>query len=494
MKKKVVALAAVLLLLILPVTAFATKPPEIKMVLVERTVLYRGLQALRLTIDAVDDLTPKWMLVVDVDTLFADFQLIKARAVYDPAVELFYYSLPVPSAAGIGTATVVVTVTDHHGLKTSVKLSIAVLDHGPVLEKRFDATKAFALAKFAVDHWSPIVNLTSPAILVEKAREKLTLAETHLFLYEDVETALTLYGEAAIFAKDALSLVVTYLGVYQVASKLKEEALIEITKARTFMLAWEAVGVDIKMPEKLLEEAEASYTLGLKLLATEGSKGASSEFAKAKVLASYAIDTLKDLIKIHLDEKKAEENLLLTYELATVRLLKATEGMAKIRSYLATLKALGVDIAGAEALLKGAEDLYHVIIAEFKVEKAPALLDAIAVLEDRLKRSELEAVAKAKETAGKLLDDVKHKYGALLGALFAPDLGHVEDMIHVAEDKIAVGDYAAAISLLHTALTELAHLSVLQDKAATSFGIGLTVIVIAAAIAVVALRPRLKRV
>ena len=358
--KHIIIMCFLLVLLTMPLikSAFATEPPTITRAELEKTRLYRGLQTLRATLEAVDDKDPPKKLKAVSTIVFADGQTITAPMIFEPKKEVFYRFLLIPEAAGLGTATITITVTDTDGLSNSTTLTFEVYDHKPVLTLKEEAIRAIAVASTLIASWAELgINMTTPSTLIAEAENELELAEVALKSLEDVEGALVSYGKAKASAELAIEKAKTNAALYKAAEDALRKSQSAIERARAYIDAWLPKGLNMTTALGLLKDAETEHALGLNLMALEGSPGAALAFKKAEAYAEYAMTYAISIVEAFSIAEKAME--------------EAQLAIKRAETYIDAWLPKGLNMTTALWLLEKAKEEHAYGLELIKLEGSP---------------------------------------------------------------------------------------------------------------------------
>ena len=400
-----------------------------------------------------------------------------------------YYLINQPLTAGVptGPATLTITVTDPDGLSNSTSLQITILDHTQIEELRLEVKDKFSLIKASVTQWvSQGFNLSSIENMIPQIEEQIKTADTLLLSAGDVEGAANLYEDILSTISDVEYSLQTLIKVYSETLKAKSEAMVAIEAARSIISSFEAQGFDVSQAKEMLDLAIGNYSEGLAAMELEGAPGAQTFFTTAKALAEYAVDLVKSIVSVEVNNMKIMSE---AYEKLTMVRAKADQAY----SYVTSLNSLGVDVSSSITLLQYVFDSLDAIESQLSPETAASAMDLLDTLLDEIDNAVSMANDVASNHADKLLSLVKNSLNDVAGRFMAPDVSTAKELLGYAQDSIDKGDYVSAIKWLNLALEEIRYLDLKENISSSNVVMGIAIVIATLTVFFLALRIATKK-
>ncbi len=470
------------------VSVAANTPPYVASVEMDSTAFYRVYQTITGKIYVGDnETTNPGDLDVMVTITYSGGLTVSFEPTYYSRRQYYLINQPLTAGVPAGPATLTITVTDPEGLSNSTSIEIVILDHTQIEELRAEVKDKFALVKASVMQWtSQGFNLSSVEAKVSQIEEQIKTADTLLLSAGDVDGAVALYEDALAMISDVDSSLQTLLKVYSETLKAKSEAMVAIETAKAIISSFEAQGYDVTQAKNMLDQAVGNFTEGVKAMEIEGAPGAQTFFATAKALAEYAVDLVKSMVSIEVDNMKMMSSV---YE----KLGMVRAEADKAYSYVMSLNSLGIDVSSSITLLQYVFDSLDTIESQLSPETAASAMQLLDSLSSDIDEAVSMANDVASEYANTLLTIVKNSLNDVSGRFMAPDVSTAKELLNYAQDSIDKGDYVSAIRWLNLAMEEIRYLDLKENISSSTVVMGIAIIIATLTVFFFALRMAVRK-
>ncbi|MDT7888113.1 MAG: hypothetical protein RQ885_03955 [Desulfurococcales archaeon] len=431
--------------------------PSINELLINREVLYRGLQTLSVLANITDPAFPPEKLRVFAELMFSDGLTLKKDLVFLLDAKVFDVRIPVPSSAGLGPAILKVVAVNPLGLNSTKVLTINIIDHTPVMELR----EATLMRKLIMESIVGIAGINNTAYISDLAQAVKLIDEADISIktLEDVDRGISLYREAQNILDKVMKRVIEDIDL---ASKVRNSLADlngNISMIKILLKVLESQGYNTGNLSANIRELEI-ISKEINKLYQEGS------FVKALLRISdvqgrvdLVLSNLLSLVRSDVIYRNNISSIWNTY-------FNASSYYFYVKGREEILRSLGIVSSEVDYYLRNAERSLTLAYGELVAGSLRASIyisDAIGNLSIAI--TALDQAAKGYiELTLRYVDTI---IGAAKGRPLRPDTSYLESLVKMSRESLGRGDYVAAAAYSNMAIQEAARISAILSNQET---------------------------